>query len=59
MMARTLAFLIVAAVVAAAALAALTHNELGLSPLLIRKAALLSSGMLCIGLYSSRFGNRL
>jgi hypothetical protein len=58
MMARTLAFLIVAAVVAAA-LAALTHDELGLSPLLIRKAALLSSGMLCIGLYSSRFGNRL
>ena len=56
-MARGFGFLVVAGA-AAAALAKLTHNELGLSPTLIRDAALLCSGMLCIGLYSSRFGGR-
>jgi hypothetical protein len=47
-----------AAAVAAGLLAKYTHNELGLSPSLIRDAALLCSGMLGIGLYSGRFGGR-
>lgn len=56
-MARGFGYLVVAGA-AAVALAKLTHTELGLSPTLIRDAALLCSGMLCIGLYSSRFGGR-
>jgi len=46
------------AAVAAAVLAALAHTELGLSPLVIRRAALVCSGLLVIGLYSDRFGRR-
>ena len=48
--------LIGAALVAAGLLADIAHSELGLSPLLIRKAALLTSGMLGIALFSQRFG---
>ena len=44
--------------VAAGVLAALAHTELGLSPLLVRRAALVCSGLLVIGLYSDRFGRR-
>jgi hypothetical protein len=47
-----------ATVAAAAVLAIFTHNELGLSPTVIRDAALLCSAMLGIGLYSDRFGGR-
>jgi hypothetical protein len=59
-MAKNIHLLLVAgaASAAAAALAKFTHNELGLSPTLIRDAALLCSGMLGIGLYSDRFGGR-
>lgn len=57
MMAKIFGILVVAGA-AALALAELTHYELGLSPTLIRNAALLCSGMLCIGLYSNRFGRR-
>jgi hypothetical protein len=57
MMAKIFGILVVAGA-AAIALAEFTHNELGLSPTLIRHAALLCSGMLCIGLYSNRFGRR-
>jgi hypothetical protein len=57
MMARIFGFLLISGA-AAVALAKFTHNELGLSPALIRDAALLCSGMLCIGLYSGRFGGR-
>lgn len=46
------------AAVAAGVLAALAHTELGLSPLLVRRAALVCSGLLVIGLYSDRFGRR-
>jgi hypothetical protein len=48
--------LIGAALVAAGLIADIAHSELGLSPLVIRKAALLASGMLGIALYSQRFG---
>ena len=44
------------AAVAAGVLAVLAHTELGLSPLVIRRTALLCSGILVIGLYSDRFG---
>jgi hypothetical protein len=47
-----------AAAVMAGVLAALAHTELGLSPSAIRRAALLCSGILVIGLYSDRFGRR-
>ena len=47
-----------AAAAAAGALAIFTHAELGLSPNVIRDAALLCSGMVGIGLYSNRFGGR-
>jgi hypothetical protein len=46
------------AAVAAGVLAALAHTELGLSPFVIRRAALICSGLLVIGLYSGRFGGR-
>jgi hypothetical protein len=59
-MARILDVLFVAGAAAAAAgaLAKFTHSELGLSPTIIRDAALLCSGMLGIGLYSGRFGGK-
>lgn len=44
------------AAVAAGLLAALAHAEFGLSPYVIRRAALVCSGLLVIGLYSDRFG---
>jgi hypothetical protein len=50
--------IVFAAAVAAGALAALAHTELGFSPSLIRRTALLCSGLLVIGLYSDRFGRR-
>ncbi len=56
-MTRLFFFLGVAGAVAIA-VAVLTHNELGLSPMLIRKAALICSGLLGIGLYSDRLGRR-
>jgi hypothetical protein len=46
------------AVIAARLLANFAHNDLGLTPLVIREAALLCSGALCLGLYSDRFGRR-
>jgi hypothetical protein len=46
------------AAAAAGLLAKFAHNELGLSPNLIRDASLLCSGMLGIGLYSGRLGGR-
>jgi hypothetical protein len=46
------------AAVAAGVLAALAHTELGLPPSVIRRAALVLSGLLVIGLYSDRFGRR-
>jgi hypothetical protein len=46
------------AAVAAGVLAALAHSELGLSPLVIRRAALVCSGLLVIGLCSDRVGRR-
>jgi hypothetical protein len=57
-MARILNVLLVAGAAAAAAgaLAKFTHSELGLSPTVIRDAALLCSGMLGVGLFSCRFG---
>jgi len=51
-------FVVGAAAVAAGVLAKFAHGELGLSPLVIREAALLCSGILGIGLYSNRFGGR-
>jgi hypothetical protein len=57
MMAKIFGILVVAGA-AAVALAEFTHNELGLSPTLIRDAALLGSGVLCGALYSNRFGRR-
>ena len=44
------------AAVAAGVLAVLSHTELGLSPLVIRRTALLCSEILVIGLYSDQFG---
>jgi hypothetical protein len=46
------------AAVAAGALAAFAHTELGLSPSVIRRVALACSGLLVIGLYSDLFGRR-
>jgi hypothetical protein len=40
----------------AGVLATLVHTHLGLSPSIIRGAALVCSGLLVIGLYSDRFG---
>jgi hypothetical protein len=60
-MAKNLNLLLIAgaaAAVLAAGIARFTHNELGVSPAVIRDAALLCSGMLGIGLYSDRFGRR-
>jgi hypothetical protein len=59
-MGKVLDFLLIAgaAAMAAVVLAKFTHNELGLSPSLIREAALLCSGALGIGLYSGRLGGR-
>jgi hypothetical protein len=59
-MARILNVLLVAGAAAAAAgaLAKFTHSELGLSPMVIRDAALLCSGMLGMGLYSGRLGGK-
>jgi hypothetical protein len=57
MMAKIFGIFLVAGA-AAVALAEFTHNELGLSPMLIRHAALLCSGVLCGALYSNRFGRR-
>jgi hypothetical protein len=59
-MGKILDFLLVAgaAAIAAVVLAKFTHNELGLSPSLVREAALICSGMLGVGLFSSRYGGR-
>jgi hypothetical protein len=57
MMAKIFGVFVVARA-AAVALTEFTHNELGLSPMLIRHAALLCSGVLCGALYSNRFGRR-
>jgi hypothetical protein len=46
------------AVIIAGLLANFAHNDLGLTPSVIREAALLCSGALCLGLYSGRFGRR-
>ena len=55
---RSLVIVLAAAAVTAGVLAALAHTELGLSPSVIRRTALLGSGLLVIGLYSDRFGRR-
>ena len=47
-----------AAVIAADLLANFAHNELGLTRSFIGSAALLCSGVLCLGLWSDRFGIR-
>ena len=57
MMAKIFGILVVAGA-AAVAVAEFMHNELGLSPTLIRHAALLCSGVLCGALYSNQFGRR-
>jgi hypothetical protein len=46
------------AALVAGILAALAHVEFGMSPWVIRRAALVCFGLLVIGLYSDRFGGR-
>ena len=41
----------------AGVLAGIAHTEFGLSPSVIRRAALICSGLLVLGLYSDRFGD--
>jgi hypothetical protein len=44
--------------VMAGVLAAVVHTELGVSPWVVRRTALVCFGLLVIGLYSDRFGGR-
>jgi hypothetical protein len=55
---RSFLVVVLGAAVTAGMLAALAHTELGLSPSVIRDAALVCSGVLVIGLYADRFGGR-